>query len=184
VVAAYLPYVYFQPQEWMYTRFLLPAIPVMWLLGAAMACDALARLSGWRAAAAGLPLLAALVTWSVLVAHQRDAFALKDGEAKYVEVGRLVNRLLPPDAVVISMQHSGSLRFYTGRRILRWDYLDPAWLDRGVAWLRANGHPTYAVLDLSELEEMKRRYGPARQAAMGRLIPLGGFAETRVYEVR
>jgi hypothetical protein len=82
------------------------------------------------------------------------------------------------------MQHSGSLRFYTGRRILRWDYLDPAWLDRGVAWLRANGHPTYAVLDLSELEEMKRRYGPARQAAMGRLIPLGGFAETRVYDVR
>ncbi len=32
VVLAYLPYVYFQSWEWSYTRFLLPALPMMWLL--------------------------------------------------------------------------------------------------------------------------------------------------------
>src|SRR4051812_25988689 len=34
VWAAYLPYVYFQPEEWFYTRFLLPAIAIMLLFAA------------------------------------------------------------------------------------------------------------------------------------------------------
>ena len=53
-------------------------------------------------------------------------------------------RRIPPDAVILAMQHSGSLRYYTGRLILRWDALDPAWLDRAVAFLRDRGIATYA----------------------------------------
>ena len=41
---AYLPYVYFQPTEWFYTRFLLPAIPVMLLFAVAVSLWALRRL--------------------------------------------------------------------------------------------------------------------------------------------
>ncbi len=37
VWAAYLPYLFFQPNEWFYTRFLLPAIPVMLCFASACA---------------------------------------------------------------------------------------------------------------------------------------------------
>jgi hypothetical protein len=35
--------------------------------------------------------------------------------------------------VILSVQHSGSLRIYADRLTLRFDALDPLWLDRTVA---------------------------------------------------
>ena len=47
-----------------------------------------------------------------------------------------VDRRLPPNAIVITSWQSGSVRFYSGRRTLVWDALDPAWLDRAIAFVR------------------------------------------------
>ena len=56
------------------------------------------------------------------------------------------------------MQHSGSMRYYTGRMIVRWDTLDPAWLDRAVAFLRDRGIATYALLEYWEEAEFRQRF--------------------------
>lgn len=183
VIAAYLPYVYFQEREWMYTRFLLPAIPVMWLVGSMIVTSALVRAPVVARAAVGLLLLAALIVASLYVARARFAFELKEGEQKYVRAGRFVSRL-PERAVILSMQHSGSVRFYSGRPVLRWDFLDPRWLDRSIAWLREQGYAPFAVLDDAELEEVRLRFGPARQATLDRLVPVARVRETRIYEIR
>jgi hypothetical protein len=184
VVAAYLPYMYFQPQEWMYTRFLLPAIPLMWLLCAAMTVDALGRLTQVPRVAAGALLLAGVALFSLRAAHLRFAFELKDGERKYVLAGEYAASRLPRNAVVVSMQHSGSIRYYSGLPILRWDFVEPDSLDGAVAWLKANGRTPFAVVDEWEFEEMKQRYGPTHQVTLDRLVQVAQFDETVVYAIR
>jgi len=69
--------------------------------------------------------------------------------------------------VVISAVHSGSLRYYAGRLTLRWDYVDPSWLDRVVEWLAAHGHHPYLLLEEAEIATLRTTHGPV--SAVGRL---------------
>ena len=81
------------------------------------------------------------------VAAERSAFDLGRGERRYVDVARFVASHTDPDAVILSVQHSGSLRLYADRLTLRYDALDPLWLDRVVAYLQSIGRRPYYVLD-------------------------------------
>ena len=82
-----------------------------------------------------------------------------------------------PHALMLSMQHSGSVRYYAARMSIRYDWLDPAWLDRSVAWLAARGHPVYALLDAWEVDAVRRRFaGQAR--ASGLDAPIGVYRGT------
>jgi hypothetical protein len=101
----------------------------------------------------------------VAQAARRDAFAVWRGEAKYVEVARVVESITDADAVIISAHHSGSIRYYAGRLTLRWDVGDPAWLDRTVEWLAANGHHPYFVVEEAEIAALRETYGPRNAAA-------------------
>jgi hypothetical protein len=182
--AAYLPYVYFQPQEWMYTRFLLPAIPLMWLLAMSAVLGAVGRFPRLVSTTVVAVVVAVLVACSIEAATSRFAFSMKYGEAKYVRTARLVNQHLPQNAILISMQHSGSLRYYTRRPVLRYDFVDPGWLDFATEWLRAQGYALYAVVDRWELEEMKLRYANEGYRTVERLRPRWRFGETAVYELQ
>jgi hypothetical protein len=75
------------------------------------------------------------------------------------------------------MLHSGSIRYYTGRDILRWDLLDPSSFDTAVDYIRARGHDVYAVVDETEESDFERRLSSAR-AMRGldreQFIDLGG----------
>jgi hypothetical protein len=185
VTAAYLPYVYFQPQEWFYTRFLLPALPLMLLLGCAVAIDLLRRLLP-RAAVVPVAacLAAALAVWCGLRVHALGVFELRASEQKYPAAGAFVRERLPASAIVLAMQHSGSLRYYSGRRTLRWDLLDPHALDAAVAAVRASGHEPFAVLDRVEVAEFRSRFAGAGQGAVDRLEPIGTIGPTTVYRIR
>jgi hypothetical protein len=57
------------------------------------------------------------------------------------------------------MQHSGSLRLYAGRQTLRYDVLDPLWLDRVVDHLQSIGRHPYFVLDGEEVTAFRQRFG-------------------------
>lgn len=185
VVAAYLPYVYFQPTEWFYTRFLLPALPVMLLLGMAVTIDMLRRLLP-RAAAVPVAacLAAALAIWFGWRVHALGVLDLRLAERKYPDAGAFVRERLPPSAFVLAMQHSGSLRYYSGRRTLRWDILDPHALDQAVSSLRAAGHEPFAVLDRGEVAAFRSRFAGAGQQAVERLEPIGTVGSTAVYRFR
>jgi hypothetical protein len=137
--------------------------PVMMLATAAVMDTALGKLPRAGYAAAMAAIVALLAYHGLRTAADRSAFDLGRGERRYIDVARFVADHTEPDAVVISVQHSGSLRLYAGRLTLKYDVLDPLWLDRVVEYLRSNGRHPYFVLDGGEVDAFRRRFGAANR---------------------
>jgi hypothetical protein len=181
VWAAYLPYIYFQPQEWFYTRFLLPALPLMLFFACATLLLILQRLP---VAARVSVVVATVVTLVVLLVGSADrhgAFDLRTQEQKYPRAGAFVRDSLPPTAFVLAMQHSGSIRYYAGRPTLRWDLLEATSLDRALASLRASGYEPFAVLDASEDGVFRKKFEESEQESVRRMTPLADLGTVHVY---
>ena len=181
---AYLPYVFFQPHEWFYTRFLLPAIPIMLFFAAACAVAGLRAISSlWR-----FPLTAILVVLtggaSLWYAERHRAFDIRDQERKYPLAGEYVRTRGPANAFVLAAQHSGSIRYYTNRPVLRWDLLSPTRLDQALATFRAQGYEPILVVDAGEVDMFRERFGATGQQAVQQLSPLAVIGDTRVFAFR
>ena len=180
-IGQFLLYLFYLPFEaWWFLRFLVPVVPVVFLLCA----DAIARLGGSSATVR----VAALTAFTVIVGSHASRFIdthdildIGRGERRYVEPALHLASTIPPDAVVLAMQHSGSLRYYTGRLILRWDALDPAWLDRAVAFLRGRGIATYLVSESWEDERIRSRFAGQQTLAD---LDRGPIATARSGDVR
>jgi hypothetical protein len=172
----WISYLLYVPWDaWWYLRFLLPAWPMM-TLGTASIAAAVHRATPSPALrGAAILVLAAIGVGGVRQAVRRETFAVARGEAKYVEVARIVESLTAPDDVIIAAQHSGSIRYYAGRLTLRWDVGDPAWLDRTVDWLAAHGHHPYFILEPQEIDELRARYGPTNLSARLDWTPMVSF---------
>ncbi len=181
VWCAYLPYVYFQPEEWLYTRFLLPAIAIMLLFAVATSAWAVRRLPAALRAPAGALLLALLIWTQFQSTQSRSVFELQRLESKYPSAGAFAREHLPATAFMLAAQHSGSLRYYANLPTLRWDLLGGGALDQAIANLRAEGYEPFAVLDGDEDVEFRRKFSAAGQRAAARLVPLGVSAGVRVY---
>ena len=165
VVVAYLFYLPFD--HWGYLRFLLPALPIAMLLSA----DALVWLSSRLGVAASVCGVAAVTVLAVMHGVHRARwdgfFANADADQRYADAGVYIDSMTPPRAVVLAMQHSGSVRFYSGRATLRYDLLDPAWLDRAIDHLEVLGFRTYALLEDWEEEVFRQRFGREAARALG-----------------
>lgn len=174
LLATYLPYAYFQIHEWTYSRFLLPAIPLMLVLAASVATAAVRRLPGAARVPVLVALAAGLAIFGLVTAHERHAFELRRGEQRYRHAGEFVRQRLPENAIVLAGQHSGSVRLYGHRPIVRWDLLEPDALDTVLATLRASGRMPFMVLDDFEAADFRTRFGGAGQQAaeQARLIRL------------
>lgn len=141
----YLPYLSFD--DWPFLRFLLPGLAALFVLcgaATATAAHALARRQRWLAPLALLP--AVLI---VLSGAAERRFALNDWEAqtKVRLMGHYLREVLPHNAVVLSFTHSGAVRHYTGRPVVRLDLLAPNTLDDIVDRLRRQGYQPVFVLD-------------------------------------
>jgi hypothetical protein len=157
-----LSYLFYQPFDaWWYLRFLLPMWPVMMLLTAA-ALEAIVRRWPRPVYLLAITVAVAFLAWhGVRAAADRRAFDLARAERRYIDVARFIASHAESDAVILSVQHSGSLRLYADRLTLRYDALDPLWLDRAVAHLQSIGRRPYYVLDGGEVDAFRRRFGAA-----------------------
>lgn len=155
-----LSYLFYRPFDtWWYLRFLLPMWPVM-MLSTAAALDMLARRWLRPLYPVAIALVAAFLGWhGIQTAIDRSVFDLSRAERRYIDVARFVATHTDPGAVVLSVQHSGSLRLYADRLTLRFDVLDPLWLDRTVAYLQSIGRHPYFVLDGGEVDAFRQRFG-------------------------
>ena len=88
-------------------------------------------------------------------------------EARYVTVGRYVARTLPERSAIISVVHSGSLRYYAQRETLRFDWLDPTQLEPLLDRLERLGYHPYFVLEDWEEPLFRRRF--ASETPLGAL---------------
>jgi len=155
VGGSYLPYGVFR--EWSYLRFLLPAFPLVFVAIGALVTEATLRLP---AALRGIGFLAALtVACSVNVerAEREQAFNMRRYESRYRLAGLYLDQVLPPDAVIVSVQQSGSARYYTGRPILRWDLLG-ADLEAALSALRSAGRHPFLLVEDWEAPDLRTRF--------------------------
>jgi hypothetical protein len=139
-IVVWVSYLLFVPWDaWWYLRFLLPSWPMM-AIGTASLLAAAFRTSAIRWRLAAVAITAAIGLAGLAQAVRHGVLSEARGEAKYIEVAKTVDAITLPDDVIISAQHSGSIRYYAGRLTLRWDYVDPIWLDRTVEWMADHGH--------------------------------------------
>jgi hypothetical protein len=172
VASAYVTYTPWE--EWWFLRFLLPAWPAF-CLGTAAGIAAIAlRVPGLLRPVVVVGVLA-LGCWTTGVAVKKEVFLSGEGDQRYPAVAWLVRRFTASNSVIISGQHSGSLRYYAGRLTLRYDRLDPQWLDRAVAWLRDHGVRPYILLDDGERPLFRDRFGAANR--LGKLdgVPVAAY---------
>jgi 4-amino-4-deoxy-L-arabinose transferase-like glycosyltransferase len=154
VVASYLWYTPFE--DWTYLRFLLPAFPLMLALAASVCVLVASRKPRWQTAMVSA-LAVTLAVWGVWVG--RSAFHVRADEARYVAAGR-IGAGLPDNAVILSNQHSGSLRYYAGRITMRFEWLEPDMYVPALEYFARLSRPVYVVLDDWERDIFRSRYAP------------------------
>jgi hypothetical protein len=167
-----LSYLFYLPfAEWWYLRFLLPAFPVVFV-GLSSILLAITRARGSRLVLAGLTIIVlAGVSARVRMALDRDVLATGLVESRYQAIAQFVERGLPPNAAILSMQHSGSIRFYAGRLTIRYEFFSAARLPDALQWLRDRGYSPYLLLEDWEEKDYRARFAAA--GPLGRLeIPL------------
>ena len=182
VLASYLFYLPFD--QWWYLRFLLPLFPILFLfLGIA--------LSGlWRAtvrspAAVTMVTVILLTAYRWSFAHGHGVLGIGYDEQRYVAVGQYIDRALPANAVLLSMQHSGSIRYYSGRPTIRYDLFTAARFPSVVNDLPRYGYRPYIVLDDWEEQQYRARMGEATSLARLELRVLAEMTSpvrVRIYE--
>jgi hypothetical protein len=177
-LAGYLAYATFE--VWWYLRFLLPAAGAAATL-IAVGVVTLARVlpRPWGALAACFTF-SALVTTTLAFASQEGVFGgLRNGERRYIEIGEFVSRTLPAEAALLSVQHSGSLRFHGGRLTLRFDRIEKHGLSRALAEIERIGLHPYLVVDDFELPQFQSQFGLAEKTlpfpVVARARELGGM---------
>jgi hypothetical protein len=179
-LACYLPY---QPFDvWWYLRFLLPAygsIAVLIGSGATSVARMVPRPWGQLAAIA---ILLVLTVHTMEFAADHDVFgALREGERRYVYIGRFAASALPDNALVFAMQHSGTLRLYGGRYTIRYDFIDADQAAGAPAALQHAGFHPFLIVDDAELPDVRRHFNLSADAPLpwpilGRMRELGGVS--------
>jgi hypothetical protein len=138
-------------------RFLLPAFPLLFVLTGALLVNALLRLPAAIRATTLLCALGAIGSIDVVRAQHEQAFNMRRYESRYRLAGLYLASALPPNAVVVTVQESGSTRYYANVPILRWDQLDVD-LDTAIAALRAmRRHPVLLIEDW-EAPQIAKKY--------------------------
>jgi len=164
-VACYLPYTVFN--DWWYLRFMLPGIAMLLVLMVATLDAIVLRLARRKGAPYTVAVFAlALSFFFIREARARSVFDLQRLESRYQRAGLYVASHLPPGALIITSWESGSVRFYSNRRTLVWDALDPAWLDRAIAYSRTRGLEPYLLFERWEEPLFRRRFLGSTVAAL------------------
>jgi hypothetical protein len=162
-------------------RFFLPGW-IFLMLGIVQMVIWLAR-PGWRAVIVAIGIVAYGAN-SVYRMSERGGLDVRS-ERKYSRAGEAVRSRTEDGSVLFAMQHSGSARYYAGRMTLRYDLLEPQWLDRAVAWLSDRGVRSYALLDDWEVKEFRQRFpGQARLSQLD--VPVfiySGTVSTHFYDL-
>jgi hypothetical protein len=134
---------------WWYTRYLLPSFPALVVGAVLVGRDLLLRLAvrlperaPW-VAAAFLLTVAAFEVWGYRSWHPLN---VAKGQSVFPEACELAARKAGEPALVLSMQFSGALRYYTATTPLRYDRLEPGDFAVIVEHARQRGYGVFALL--------------------------------------
>ena len=169
LVLSYLFYRPFERHNWTYLRFLLPAYPILLVLAMAVTIEIARRVIANPRTAVNIALVIGLAV-SVWVGREsivRGALWQQEADRRYRDVGRYVTAILPANSVFLAHLHAGSIRHYSGRLTMNYEWIRPGWLDTVVKEMRDRGyHPLFA-LEAHEVVAFRELF--AKQNAFGRL---------------
>ena len=172
MVVVWALYVIYTPFEaWWFLRFLLPAWPAM-CLGSAAVLVRLAQSGRLSLRILACAILVAVGAHNLYYASTHGAFPSGEGDHRYVSIAKMVEQATDPSAVIFTGQHSGPIRYYAGRTIVRFDLLDPAWLDRAVRWLTQPGRRPYFLLEEWEVTAFQERFAASNALGAIALAPI------------
>jgi hypothetical protein len=103
---------------------------------------------------------------------------VRDSERRYAVVGSFAASL-PQNAALLAVQHSGSLRFHTGRLTVRFDTLEYPRSQELAPALEAMGHHPFLIIDDGEVASVQTLFGLPADAPLpwpvrARMRELGG----------
>ena len=181
VIGAYLIYAVFD--DWSYLRFLLPALAVAAIFAAV---ELAAWIERWTINVR-VPLLFAVVigltAYSIFIARSLDTFKLADQVERVATVADYLNANVEPSAVLLSGEQSGSMRYYTGRSILRWEAATPESLNAVFPVLAQTSHPVFIVLDAWEEAPFRAKLSSTVPLDWPPMLEAGTTHRTRVWRL-
>jgi hypothetical protein len=179
--ATFAAYLFYEPfNAWWFLRFLLPAFAPILVLSFAVAWWTAARWPRWIRGLAAVALTLYVVHDGVRLTREFGIKFLREGEQKYADAGRYIARELPLNAIVVSMLHSGSVRLYSGRPILRYDLMPPRWIDEAFDHLRREGHAPYLLLEDWEVTRFRERFASSKSVALVDATPIAARPDGHV----
>lgn len=182
----FLSYVFYATfDHWFYLRFLLPAYPALLVLMVAAL-----RWLAWKIPVeARVPAIAlicaAIIPFGVNAGRHEGVFNVAAYEGRHIRAAQEVASRTPPDAIVLAVQHSGSVRYYADRITLRYDWLKDDALDSALRDVTAKGRRVFLVVDDAEEKEFRARFSPSnRGAQLGEPIArVPSSPEVRLFEL-
>ena len=183
VAVAYFVYAVFD--VWSYLRFLLPAMAVSAaLIGAAIARALRIPGAAWAGAAA-LVLVVVASAMALQTTRRLGVFEVAAATARARDAGGQLARRLPAHAVLLAGEQSGSMRYATGRPVVRWETLDADSLRAALAVLAAEGLEAWWVLDQFEEARVRARFPGVPEAALDwpPEVEAGPLMRTRAWRI-
>jgi len=107
-----------------------------------------------------------MAVW-LTIARDDHAVDLASLERHYDRAGKAAADYVGDPSAIVTVKDSGSVLYYTGRPTVSWDTLDPADLDRALAFVGEQGYPPYLLFEIDEEETFRERFG--RVSVIGRL---------------
>jgi hypothetical protein len=169
VWALYVAYVPFE--AWWFLRFLLPAWPAMMMGTAALVWWVFDGRGRWGQYIA-IALVFGLGVVGIRESAARQVFPDGEGVARYASIATLVGTHTEPDSMVLASMHAGPIRYYGGRATLRFDVMDPEWLDGAIDWLVSRGRHPYLAIEDWEVPTFRARFVGRSRVGDLRLAPV------------
>jgi hypothetical protein len=147
----WLCYLFYVPFDaWWFLRFLLSSFPPLLVLAVCGWELSLRWMSKGLRTVVLIGLVAIVAGYQIWRAEDMTVLKQADAESIAYSTGRYLRRVLPKNAVVLTMKHAGSVRMYGERLTMRFDWLDSRWYQRALEALVAKGYRPYVLLEDAE----------------------------------
>jgi hypothetical protein len=160
VVILYACYAFYLPfDNWLFLRFLLPAVTLLLILCSVSVSHLSAKLPSLFMRLVLAVAVIGFLAWRASREELNGLQPLGEYGRRFAVVAEYVRDELPQNAIVLSMMHSGSVRYYAHRPTLRWDWLAPEWLESSVEFLAQSGYHPFLLIDDWERPRFVERFG-------------------------
>jgi hypothetical protein len=151
-------FLYAQFEAWPYLRFLLPSMTIAAIAASTLLHTAIRKGPPACAFAAIVAVVLLVAGPQVASARELSVFRLAARQARALLAGHYLAAALPPNAVLVAGEQSGAMRYYTGRSIVRWDFIAPETLPNVAQRLGANGKDVWFILDDWEVGKFREKF--------------------------